>query len=419
MSFLFRDPLGTNFGSDAFGRLRVSDTFTIGDYKHSYSIDPEFLDVKVGTGATVVFIPSEACVDLVAGTDSNGYCIHQTRRYHHYLPGKSQFVFSSFNFGAANTNVTKRTGYFDNKNGIYFEQVGNGTLNFVIRSSATGIVSERRVPQSQWNRDRLDGNGPSGVTIDITKTQLFLTDFEWLGVGKVRCGFAINGENILAHEFDNANYEETVYMSTPVLPVRCEIRNTGTVSTAASFSQICATVMSEGGYSESGREWSHTTPLRSVGVGSSIPAISIRLKNSFQNQENRATVKLVNVTVFSIGGNIKYEVVKIPSSVGVTTTGTWISENINSAVEYNQTATAISNVYFEDFLGGYAAGTSQNVNVVAGASVNSQIGPEAKKNFLTQNFDSTDSEIFAVRVFNVDSTYAANVGVSLQWKELY
>lgn len=419
MSFLFRDPLGTNFGSDAFGRLRVSEPFTIGDYKHSYSIDPEFIDVKVGTGATVVFIPNRACVNLVSGTDSNGYCIHQTRRYHHYLPGKSQLIFSSINFGVANTNVTKRTGYYDDKNGVYFEQTGNGTLNFVIRSSTSGIVSERRVSQSQWNKDRLDGSGPSGITLDISKTQLFITDLEWLGVGAVRCGFDVNGEQILAHEFNNANYQEDVYMTTPVLPVRCEIRNTGPVSFAASFSQICATVMSEGGYNEAGREWSHTTPLRNVGIASTIPIISIRLKNSFQNQENRATVKLTNVTVFSVGGNIKYEIIKFPNSVGIITSGTWESENDNSAVEYNQSSTTNSNVYYEDFLGGYAAGASQNVNVVSGASANTQIGPTAKKNILTQNFNSTDSEIFTVRVTNVDESYEAKVGVSLQWKELY
>jgi hypothetical protein len=76
-------------------------------------------------------------------------------------------------------------------------------------------------------------------------------------------------------------------------------------------------------------------------------------------------------------------------------------------------------VYFEEFLSGYAAGTSQNVNVVAGASVNTKGGPQSKKNFLAQNFDSTDSEIFSVRVTNIDPSYAANVGVALEWRELY
>jgi hypothetical protein len=419
MSHLFRDPLGKDFGSDAFGRLRVSDTFTIGDYKHTYNINPEFIDVKSGVGATVAFNSLAASAELIVGTGASDYCIHQTKRYHHYLPGKSQQIFSSINFRQAKTNVTKRTGYFDNKNGIFFEQVGDGTLNFVIRSNSTGIITERRIPQTQWNRDRLDGTGPSGYTLDITKTQLIIIDFEWLGVGRVRCGFSMDGNNVVAHEFYNSNYLDKVYISTPMLPIRCEIRNTGVVSGISSFSQICSTVMSEGGYSESGQEWSHTTPLRAISIGSTLPVISLRLKNSFKDLENRAILKLVNISVFSVGGNVKYEVIKIPTSVGLNTTGTWRSENENSSVEYNQTATGLNNVYYEDFLGGYAGGSSQNVNVVTGSSVNASLGPQSKKNFLTQNFYSDDSEIFTVLVTNIDTNYTTNVGVSLQWREIY
>lgn len=419
MSHLFRDPLGKDFGSDAFGRLRVSDTYTLGDYRHVYAIDPEFYNVTSGVGATTVFISNKACVDLVSGISTNGYCIHQTRKYHHYLPGKSQQIFSSFTFGSAKTNVTKRSGYFDDKDGIYFEQQGDGTLSFVIRSYATGVVSERRVTQSQWNKDKLDGSGPSGYNLDLSKIQLFICDFEWLGAGGVRCGFAINNENILAHQFENSNTIDSVYMTNPSLPIRCEVRNTGTVGAAGSFSQVCATVMSEGGYIESGREWSHTISPRTVSVGSTLPVLMIKLKNTYLGKQNRANVNLVNLSVFTSGGNVKYEVVKYPSNSLLTSSGTWVSKNDNSAIEYNQTSTVVTNTYYEEFLGGYASGNSQNVNVVAGSSSNSQIGPQTKKNFITQNYDSTDSEVFSVIVTNIDGSYSANVGVSLQWREVY
>jgi hypothetical protein len=406
-------------GDDAFGRLRVSEPFTLGDYKHLYAIDPDFIDVKVGTGASITFDTNQACAILQSGISTNGYTIHQTKRYHHYMPGKSQLIFSTFNFGTAQQNVYKRTGYFDDRDGIFFEQAPDGTLSFVIRSYVTGIASDRRVTQSEWNKDRLTGQDPSGFTIDITKTQLFFTDFEWLGVGRVRCGFSIDGKNIVCHEFYNSNVLPTVYMSNPNLPVRCEVRNTGTqVSAGGSFKQICATVMSEGGYSEAGREFSHTTNLRTVGVGSTVPIIAIRLKNSFKGYLNRSTVKLEDVSVFSSGANVKYEVVKLRSSIGINTTGSWVSENTESVVEYNETATRISTTDFEDFMGGYAAGDSQNITKPSATTTVAQSGPTSKKNYLTQNFDSTDSEIFSVRVSNL-GTNPSNVGVSIRWREIY
>jgi hypothetical protein len=413
------EDLGQGFSGDAFGRLRSSTPYTLGDYKHLYSIDPDFIDVKVGTGATVTFDGNQAAAILQSGTSTNGYCIHQTKRYHHYMPGKSQVIYSTFNFGVAQQNVYKRTGYFDDRDGIFFEQAPDGTLSFAIRSYVTGIASDRKVTQSEWNKDKLDGTGPSGFNLDITKTQLFMTDFEWLGVGRVRCGFSIDGYNIIAHEFYNSNHLPTVYMSNPNLPVRCEIRNVGTqVGAGGSFIQICSTVMSEGGYTEAGREYSHTSNLRTVGVGTTVPILAIKLKNSFKGYPNRATVKLEDISVFTNGANVKYEVVKLRSSAALVGLGTWVSENDESVVEYNQSLTGISTAYFEDFMGGFAVGESQNSQKPSATTADTQSGPTSKKNFLSQNFDSTDSEIFSVRVTNVGDA-STNVGVSLRWREIY
>lgn len=418
MSFLY-EPFKPE--ADAFGRLRVSEPYTLGDYKHLYSIDPDFVNVVSGVGATVVFDTNQAAAILQSGTSTTGVCIHQTKRYHHYMPGKSQLIYSTFNFGSAQQNVTKRTGYFDDRDGIYFEQAPDGTLSFVIRSYVTAGIgtSERRISQSQWNKDKLDGTGVSGFNLDITKTQLFFTDFEWLGVGRVRCGFSIDGKNIVAHEFYNSNNLPTVYMSNPNLPVRCEIRNNGTqVGAGGSFIQICSTVMSEGGYTEAGREFSHVTPLRSVGVGSTVPVIAVRLKNSYKGYPNRATIKLEDISVLSNGANVKYEVVKIRTTAGFSTTGTWVSENDESVAEYNITATTIASVPFEDFMGGYAVGDSQNQQKPSATTAQVQTGPTSKKNFLSQNFDSTDSEVFSVRVTNIGDV-STNVGVALRWREIY
>ena len=108
------------------------------------------------------------------------------------------------------------------------------TLSFVLRSNSIptpGTPSDTRtVNQADWNGDKLDGTGPSGITLDVTKTQILWMDFEWLGVGSVRCGFIINEQYIVCHTFNNANDITSVYMSTAILPVRYEITSTSAIS---------------------------------------------------------------------------------------------------------------------------------------------------------------------------------------------
>jgi len=418
---------------DAFGRQRVSEPFTLGDYKHLYAIDPNFLDSYSGAGSTVSYIPNQAAARLQTGIGSTAFCIHQTKFYHHYQPGKSQLIFSSFNFYAPQQNATKRTGYFDDRDGIFLEQVGLstsdgvnagiGTYNWVIRTFTSGIATETRIPQSQWNRDKCDGTGTSGFNADFIKTQLAFIDFQWLGVGRVRCGFAHNGQLITAHEFYHSNNNPKVYISNPNLPVRCELRNTG-VGIGASFDQICSTVASEGGYVESGVDFAYTmetTRLVPTPGGTELPLVAIRLKNSFQGYPNRISVRLNNISLYAETNSIVYKIVKLPSDayIGLTTLGSetiWTSASVNSGVEYCTNATVYNDG--DVFASGYVpSGASQNsLSPVASGALTS-----AKKNIIVQNINSTNSEIYAIIVRTVSTSVGAgaNVAAALQWREIY
>jgi hypothetical protein len=405
----------TNGQIDAFGRLRVSDAFTLGDYKHLYGIDPNFLDVTAN-GGNVTFQTNQACARLTTNNATNASVVHQTKMYHQYMPGKSQLIKTTINFYGNNANVTKRTGYFDANNGIYFEQSGDGTLSLCIRTDTSGTISDaRKIPQSQWNIDKCDGTGPSYFNMDITKTQIFWIDFQWLGVGRVRCGFVDNGKYVTAHEFYNSNNLDTVYMSNPNLPVRCEIFNTG-ATTGGFMDQICSTVMAEGGYREVGQDWGATSPtMRTMAANAVLPVFAIRLKNTFGGyQFNRMIAKLETTSVFSTADNIKYRILKLPNA-GYLTGGSWTSVNANSGLEFNATATAFSDG--EELGNGYVAAATQGSKAVATSSVGAP-GAQSRKNFITQNFTSTNSEIYIIAVENIGSA-STNVGVGLQWREIY
>lgn len=408
MTYLFQQDQNV----DAFGRSRISLPFTLGDYKHLYGLDPNFLDYAVN-GATVSFQPNQACARLTTTSNPNSRIVHQTKFYHHYMPGKSQVILSSFNFYAATANVTKKTGYFDDNNGIYLEQAGDGTLTWVIRSYVTGEPQERRVTQSQWSEDKCDGTGPSAFNIDITKTQLAWIDFQWLGVGRVRCGFVHDGEYIFAHEFNNSNTLATVYISSPNLPVRCEILNTGT-TTGAYFDQICSTVISEGGYVEAGTDWAVANTPRLLTSGSTLPIMAIRLKNTFKTYSNRMIVRMGNLSMFSDGENIRWRLIKLPNTSQLTET-TWTPVDDDSGVEYNVDATAFTDG--DEIDNGFVGASTQGSQKVGGAP-GSNIPSSAKKNYIVQNYDSTDSEIYVVVVTNLGAQNT-NVGVGMQWREIY
>ena len=412
MTFLFKEP-----NADAFGRQMVTLPFTLGDYKHLYGIDPNFID-NITNGASIQYVPHHACARLTTSSDSSSRVVHQSKFYHHYMPGKSQLILTSFNFYAATPNVTKRTGYYDDSNGIFFEQAGDGTLSFVIRSYVSGSPVERRVTQANWNKNKCNGVGPNAFNMDITKTQLVFIDFQWLGVGRVRVGFVHESEYVVAHIFDNSNDQSTVYMSTPNLPIRCEAVNTGT-TTGAYFDQICSTVISEGGYIEAGTDWAISSPtLRTLVAGATLPIMAIRLKTAYKGYANRMIVRNGQVNVLSTGANVKYRLLKLPdiSQLNVNNTS-WVSVDDDSGIEYM--ATAISSTDGDEYNSGFVAASSQNqIQAQAGAPT-PNMPPNAKKNYIVQNYDSTDSEIYVVAVTNMHATDPTSVGVAMQWREIY
>jgi len=402
-----------NMSVDAFGRGRVSEPFTLGDYKHIYGLDDIFFKQVVGDGDVIENI-NRASV-ILSATSSGSRAIHQSKMYHHYMPGKSQTILSSFVFGSPVSGSTKRTGYFDDYNGIFLEQDATGSLQFVIRSATngTGSVQETRVAQENWNVNTLTGGE---FTLDVTKTQLLYIDFQWLAVGRVRCGFVYKGIVVLCHVFDHSNVLDVAYMQTPNLPIRCQIVNSVNTIVASTMEQICTTVMSEGGYVEGGKAFaiSNSTfiPLPSA---STRPVLAIRLKNSVNNMPNRAFVRIQEASVFTDQQSVRYELIKLPSGSALTTGSAWSNVNQQSVVEYNVSASAYSNGHV--LLSGFVGANSLNINQ-ANPLVQTHAGVSNKQNFIAQNINSNDSEIYVLVAKNMTAN-TTNIGGSMLWSEIF
>jgi len=268
--------------SDAFGRLRVSEPFTLFDTNNRY-YDHQQFSSTINGGANVVYVANQSSFQLNVGSSVNDSVIRETMKVFPYQPGKSQLTLLTFCMSTPKTNLRQRVGLFGANDGVFFEN--DGTYNYmVIRSASTGV--EERVRQDAWNGDRLNGaggaNNPSGITLYPDRTQIYYADVEWLGVGSVRTGFIMNGSFIVCHTFNHANQSGNtkVYMTTATLPIRYEITNTGATSGASMMTQICSTVISEGGYNSFGTTQTAgtgTTPKRLTTAGTYYPVVSIRL----------------------------------------------------------------------------------------------------------------------------------------------
>ncbi len=326
---------GTNV--DAFGRVRVSAPYTLFDSQNRYAIDNQF-DTSTATGGSTTYLPNESSVRMDVTTSSGSEVVRQTYRCMPYQPGKGLLCLATFVMNTPKTGLRQRVGYFGTQNGVFLQQA-NSTVSFVLRSYITGSVSDARaVNQADWNGDKLDGTGVSGFTLDLTKAQILWMDFEWLGVGSVRCGFIIDGQYIVCHTFENANDITSVYMTTAILPVRYEITNTAATASASSMKQICSSVVSEGGYEQTSIEHiaRRTTTKTSIGT-TFLPLVSIRLASTALN----AVVLPVKFNVMPTSTGDDFEVILAKNSTGLTL-ASWAAVASDANVEQDTSATAMT-----------------------------------------------------------------------------
>lgn len=274
-----------NAERDAFGRFRTSSPYTLFDSYHRYKDNGKFDTSLVGTGSTAVHMTNESAINMTVGIGASAEVIRESKKVFAYQPGKSLLVMSSFVFNTPKNNLRQRVGFFGAFNGVYFEQDGLEP-NFVIRSYTSGSISERRIPRSQWNGHKFDGTDFYQRNLDVTKGNIFWADLEWLGVGDVRVGFAVDGTNITAHTFHHENLFDTTYMTTATLPLRYEITNTAATGSSSTMKQICSTVISEGGFEATGNIFTKSTPIVTANMvdlgsaGTRTPILSVRLKST-------------------------------------------------------------------------------------------------------------------------------------------
>lgn len=409
---------------DAFARLRVSYPTTLLDIRFPGQTDgsANFLknNLQITTDASGSYTGTYGNSQLIVDASGTGYYISQTRNYCVYQPGKSLLFMASGIIDPSNNNYTTRIGYFDNvvpltnplivRNGLYFQH-SDGFCSVNVKNNTTTTIN-----QSDWNIDKLNGTGLSGLSLDFRKAQLFVIDMEWLGVGRVRFGFYAYGKIQYCHQVTNINILTSPYTNSINLPICYSIHNS-TVGggTSNNFKQICSTVISEGGYTPLGRPFSIGTGTVSISVsGTEEPILFLRgnVANPNYYHQNIIPTEISMICVDSNNG-IYYRLEYFLAGTYTGTQPTWSNVNSNySVAQYaGNLATGYNNTNAITIDQGYFFGKGSNTFSSQNDIFSNQILQ------LTSNIINQSDMIVLTATQVVGSN--GNVYATIKWQEIY
>jgi len=326
-------------GGDAFGRIQMSEASRLAEYVFSHTNADDFESVVFGGGAFEHHPEYSGMVLRVDG--ANGSKAQMTSHlYHRYQAGLSQNIIMTAASGdAGKAGLVRRWGYYDDQDGVFFELNGT-TLYAVVRSTTSGSMVETKIPQSEWNSNRINGEtgffNIGGYDIDVTKDNIWWMDIQWLGAGTVRFGIFHDGERIVCHEEHHDGRLPVSYMRTGSLPLRYEILNTSATASTSELTVFCATVQCEGKFTPETLPFAHTHATPDVLTTTAPVTISsMRMKQTLNSQDNRATALPQNMSVYTSGGAVVVEVVK-NGTLGDAGAGTpWSEDAVGSGVEFD------------------------------------------------------------------------------------
>ena len=268
------------------------------------------------------------------------------------------------NYDAPTIDGTIRNGVIleVEESAVYFRIYNNGVL-------------QDEAEQADWSEDKLDGNGPSGLTLNMVYGQIGAMDLEWLGLGTVRVGFAIDGVAIVCHKFHHANRNsEDVYMRTANLPILYMIKSVGG---AGSMKQVCNTVISEGGFNPQGNiKYERTPTSYAIASGTAEAVLGVKLKQAaFDASILPLAIKLLQIN------NAHGEVMLCfnPTYSGTVSWNNVIGANIEVAYNNNNVISDYGIIQYQDYV---PASGNQSDSSITGKIDNAlKIGKDLQGNY--------------------------------------
>lgn len=396
-------------GLDGFSRLPISEPAALYDAQFTYDLQPLLYEqITTGSGASISHdSTNRMALFTFSSTPTGGESILQSFEYFRYQPGKAQQPILTFNMNGSDVDCQKFVGYSDGDNGYEYllEDDGYGNPLHQLRILSTTDNGDQTIAQDNWNIDKLDGSGSSGLTLEDDQEQIFIVDFQALYVGRVRMGFDINGVVVWAHEFLHANLTTKPYIAYANLPVRAGMTCTGTVSTTMWFN--CTSVISMGGQEETAG-YPNFARAGSVSVANGAwgHALAIRPQTTFNSIANRSKIVFADIDIYNRGSNPLWWRACVGQAL---TTPSYSSVGTYSAFEYDVAGTLSGSPAYA-MMSGEVLATNQNKQSIS-------------KSFATRypvTLDAAgavrDLGTVEIQLYGIGGTTTADVVVN--WKEV-
>jgi hypothetical protein len=299
-----------------FGILKSDSSTSVFESIFNFDKQPLIWNEVLATGGTNTWNTTTNTIDLLSTTANGSSVIVQSKSRIRYNASRSVLVQISGNFGGLKVGCRRRIGQFDANNGLFFEC--SNVASVVIRSNATGSIVDTIVAQSAWNIDKLDGTGASGLTLDLTKHQLFVIEYGWQGIAAVKFGVYINGKIQFFHQFNSSNTLTIPYMKTANLPIRLENTNTTATASNTTMSVNCVAVKNFGNDTDNeGSVLTFVSP--SVKTVSAMPTFTPVLSVRLNAANINAIVELLKAPIYGqTADDVVWKLILNPTLTGAT-----------------------------------------------------------------------------------------------------
>lgn len=400
--------------TDMTNRLRVANLNKILENVWQYDLQPRSWSTRL-TGSGTVSGPGQkdpAYAQMATTTASGDKAELRTKRFLVYQPFRTHVITMAMILGEGKTNLVKRFGQYTNFNGWYFEQ--NGTSEFYVgyrnnSFEATGTI-DTRIERANWNVDRLDGTGPSGLNIStlLNNALTFVIEYVWHGTQGIRFEIEYFDKLYPVHEVVWSATEEKPFARSALLPLNYEIENTGAVATSSTMYVGPASFNIEGGEERAGLRFSRgNRPTEAVtATSTTVPnyIFGIRPKLQINSINNRGSITPLAYQIFS-DADIYYEI----QLQAIPTNGTWTSIGATSITEYSFDFTTLSTEGYT-IASGYVQGSNNRSGNIANSF-------EDLETVEIDTLNSNAQLAIVVRAYKISSN--AEVRASIKWKETY